>query len=102
MVAEMIHTASLIHDDIIDDADTRRGRPSINRIWGEKKALLTGNFIVAQASHALACMDNSHVIELLSSVAEDIVHGKFLWAKLQLIFWKMYWSIVSVSRYSNA
>lgn len=37
MVTEMIHTASLIHDDIIDGADTRRGKPSVNKIWGERK-----------------------------------------------------------------
>lgn len=37
MISEMIHTASLIHDDIIDGADTRRGKPSVNKLWGEKK-----------------------------------------------------------------
>lgn len=37
MVTEMIHTASLIHDDIIDGADTRRNKPTVNKLWGEKK-----------------------------------------------------------------
>ena len=37
MVSEMIHTASLIHDDIIDGADTRRNKPTVNKLWGERK-----------------------------------------------------------------
>ena len=36
-IAEMIHTASLVHDDVIDAADSRRGRPSVNVLWGQKK-----------------------------------------------------------------
>lgn len=37
MISEMIHTASLVHDDVIDDSDTRRGKNTINKVWGEKK-----------------------------------------------------------------
>lgn len=77
-VAEMIHTASLIHDDIIDGADTRRGKPSVNKIWGEKKAVLAGNFVLTQASRALASHNNSHVIDLLTNVIEDLVRGEVM------------------------
>lgn len=38
-IAEMIHTASLVHDDVIDAADSRRGRPSVNILWGQKKVI---------------------------------------------------------------
>jgi len=41
MIAEMIHTSSLMHDDVIDAADTRRGKPSINQIWGQRKVSIT-------------------------------------------------------------
>lgn len=40
-IAEMIHTASLVHDDVIDGADSRRGRPSVNILWGQKKVKLS-------------------------------------------------------------
>ena len=78
VAAEMIHTASLIHDDIIDDADIRRNRPTVNRIWGESKATAAGKFVVSQASCALARMGNSRAIDLLATAAEDIVYGKLL------------------------
>ncbi len=48
MLVEMIHTASLIHDDVIDEADTRRGRPSINARWQSRRAVLLGDFILAR------------------------------------------------------
>ncbi len=48
MLVEMIHTASLIHDDVIDEADTRRGRPSINARWQSHKAVLLGDYILAR------------------------------------------------------
>ncbi len=48
MMVEMIHVASLIHDDVIDDADTRRGRPSLNALWQSKRAVLTGDYILAK------------------------------------------------------
>lgn len=75
----MIHTASLIHDDIIDDADIRRGQPTVNRIWGERKATAAGKFIVSQASCALARMGDSRVIDLLATAMEDVVYGKLLY-----------------------
>ncbi len=48
MMVEMIHVASLIHDDVIDNADTRRGKPSLNALWQSKRAVLTGDYILAR------------------------------------------------------
>ncbi|MEG1405807.1 MAG: polyprenyl synthetase family protein, partial [Alistipes sp.] len=48
MLVEMIHTTSLIHDDVIDEADTRRGKPSINARWQSHKAVLLGDYILAK------------------------------------------------------
>ena len=48
MLVEMLHTASLIHDDVIDESDTRRGRPSVNARWQSHKAVLLGDFILAR------------------------------------------------------
>ena len=52
MIAEMIHTASLMHDDVIDHADTRRGKSSINSVWGQRKVsfFLTANTFLANDS----------------------------------------------------
>ncbi|EPY75545.1 hypothetical protein CB1_001629007 [Camelus ferus] len=74
----MIHTASLVHDDIIDDASSRRGKHTVNKIWGEKKAVLAGDLILSAASMALARIGNTTVISILTQVIEDLVRGEFL------------------------
>uniref|UniRef100_A0A4X2MBQ9 All trans-polyprenyl-diphosphate synthase PDSS1 n=2 Tax=Vombatus ursinus TaxID=29139 RepID=A0A4X2MBQ9_VOMUR len=78
LIAEMIHTASLVHDDIIDDASSRRGKDTVNQIWGEKKAVLAGDFILSVASVALARIGNTTIISVLTQVIEDLVRGEFL------------------------
>jgi decaprenyl-diphosphate synthase subunit 1 len=78
MVAEMIHTASLVHDDVIDTADTRRGKASVNILWGQKKAILAGDYIISRASQMLARLQNDEVIFALSQVLLDLVQGEFM------------------------
>ncbi|XP_074049141.1 all trans-polyprenyl-diphosphate synthase PDSS1 isoform X2 [Macrotis lagotis] len=78
LIAEMIHTASLVHDDIIDDASSRRGKHTVNQIWGEKKAVLAGDFILSAASVALARIGNATIVSVLTQVIEDLVRGEFL------------------------
>ncbi|MEE6466963.1 hypothetical protein FKM82_007106 [Ascaphus truei] len=78
IIAEMIHTASLVHDDVIDGANSRRGKNTVNQIWGEKNAVLAGDFILSAASVALARIGNTTVISVLSPVLEDLVRGEFL------------------------
>ncbi|XP_036375026.1 decaprenyl-diphosphate synthase subunit 1-like [Megalops cyprinoides] len=78
MISEMIHTASLVHDDVIDGSDTRRGKTTINEVWGERKAILAGDFILSVASMALARIGNTTVVSVLSQVIEDLVRGEFM------------------------
>ncbi|KAG7487453.1 hypothetical protein MATL_G00023610 [Megalops atlanticus] len=78
MISEMIHTASLVHDDVIDGSDTRRGKSTINEVWGERKAILAGDFILSAASVALARIGNTTVVAVLSQVIEDLVRGEFM------------------------
>eukprot|EP00164_Ancoracysta_twista_P007663 GFYU01010920.1.p1 GENE.GFYU01010920.1~~GFYU01010920.1.p1 ORF type:complete len:422 (-),score=92.88 GFYU01010920.1:74-1339(-) len=78
MITEMIHTASLVHDDVIDLAETRRGYPSVNSTFGNKTAVLAGDFLLARASLELARMRNVEVIELLSLVIEHLSTGEMM------------------------
>ncbi|KAM4689362.1 all trans-polyprenyl-diphosphate synthase PDSS1 [Discoglossus pictus] len=78
IVAEMIHAASLVHDDVIDGSSSRRGKSTVNQIWGEKKAVLAGDFILSAASLVLARIGNTSVISVFSQVIEDLVRGEFL------------------------
>jgi geranylgeranyl pyrophosphate synthase len=75
-ITEMIHTASLFHDDVIDKADTRRGAPSANGAFGNKLAILAGDFLLARASVGLARLRSLETVELLSTVIEHLVKGE--------------------------
>ncbi|ORX87171.1 terpenoid synthase [Basidiobolus meristosporus CBS 931.73] len=75
-IVEMIHTTSLVHDDVVDDSPTRRGAPSTNATFGNRSAVLAGDFILARSSIALARLRNPEVTELLATVMEDLVDGE--------------------------
>eukprot|EP00891_Asterochloris_glomerata_P009760 jgi/Astpho2/9760/Aster-03737 len=75
-ITEMIHTASLVHDDVLDECDTRRGQSTVNKIFGTRIAVLTGDFLFAQSSWFLANLDNLEVIKLISQVIADFANGE--------------------------
>ncbi|CAG8458608.1 4196_t:CDS:2 [Acaulospora colombiana] len=77
-ITEMIHTASLLHDDVIDVSESRRNLPSANASYGNKLTILAGDFLLARASVALARLRNPEVIELLSTVIANLVEGEFM------------------------
>ena len=76
MIAEMIHTASLLHDDVIDDATTRRNKPSVNRVFSQKQTILAGDFILSRSSILLARLGNTKVVEYYSQIIEDLIKGE--------------------------
>merc|ERR1719328_124574 len=73
IISEMIHTASLVHDDILDHAETRRGKVSVNLRWGGQKSTMAGAYILAVASKLLARTGSQEVVEILSQVLADLV-----------------------------
>ncbi|KAJ7525669.1 hypothetical protein O6H91_17G061100 [Diphasiastrum complanatum] len=75
-ITEMIHTASLIHDDVLDESDIRRGKKTIHQIYGTRVAVLAGDFMFAQSSWYLANLDNLEVIKLISQVIRDFASGE--------------------------
>ena len=80
-IVEMIHTASLLHDDVIDSSDARRGRASGNIAFTNKMAVLAGDFLLGRASVAIARLRNPEVIELLSTTIANLVEGEFMQLK---------------------
>lgn len=82
-IAEMIHTASLIHDDVIDVSDMRRGARTVHKIFGNKVAVLAGDFLLARASVLLARLGDTKVVELMATVLEDMVHGEMMQARAE-------------------
>lgn len=80
-IAELIHTASLLHDDVIDHSVSRRGAPSANLEFGNKMAVLAGDFLLGRASVALARLRHVEVVELLATVIANLVEGEFMQLK---------------------
>lgn len=77
-IVEMMHTASLLHDDVIDASALRRGAPSAPAAFGNKRAVLAGNFVLGRASVALARLGDSEATELIASVLANLVEGEIL------------------------
>src|SRR6266478_209923 len=77
-VVEMIHTATLVHDDVIDIAKTRRGRPSSNAIWGNHTCVLAGDWLYMQAFQLALRERNFRVLDLLISLTQMMVEGELL------------------------
>ncbi len=75
-ITEMIHTASLVHDDVVDEADTRRGVETVHSRFDPRIAVLAGDFLFAQASWHLANLENLEVVKLLSRVIMDLAEGE--------------------------
>jgi all-trans-nonaprenyl-diphosphate synthase len=75
-ITEMIHTASLFHDDVVDEADVRRGVETVNYRFGNRIAIQAGDFMFAQASWYLANLDSLPVVKLLSEVIKDFAEGE--------------------------
>ncbi|MGD0829425.1 MAG: polyprenyl synthetase family protein [Terracidiphilus sp.] len=77
-VVEMVHTATLVHDDIIDGAELRRGRPSANTTWGNEKCVLAGDWLYMQAFKVALDEKNLRVLELLIGLTQQMVEGELL------------------------
>jgi len=77
-VVEMIHSATLIHDDVIDGADTRRGRPSANSRWGNHMSVLAGDWLYMQSFQMALGERNFQILDILIELTQSMVEGELL------------------------
>ena len=77
-VMELLHIATLIHDDIVDDAEYRRGWPSLNRVWKNKISLLMGDYVLSKSLIYMVKMKNFKVLDSIGRTAEDLSSGELL------------------------
>jgi geranylgeranyl pyrophosphate synthase len=73
---ELLHTATLVHDDIVDNSPVRRGKPTVSRAWGEDRALLLGDYLFAKAGSLVAGTGNLRAIKLFSETLMTISAGE--------------------------
>lgn len=85
VLTELIHTASLVHDDVIDSASLRRGQETVNRRWNEKLAVLIGDLLFAQASVCLSRLMNPVVVGIYGQVLGDLCAGEIRQMRQQFV-----------------
>ncbi len=74
--AEIMHTATLVHDDTIDDSPVRRGRPTVYKLWGKEKEILLGDYLFAEAGALTATTQNLRAIKLFADTLKAISSGE--------------------------
>jgi octaprenyl-diphosphate synthase len=77
-VIEFIHTATLLHDDVVDESDLRRGKESANAVWGNAASVLVGDYLYSSAFEMMVRTDNMRVMGLLSKTTTAIAEGEVL------------------------
>lgn len=75
-LTELIHTASLIHDDILDGASIRRGQETLHMLWNDKVSVITGDYLFAQASVRLGELENTDIVKIYAKVLSDLCSGE--------------------------
>ena len=75
---ELIHSATLIHDDVIDGANTRRGRPSANSRWGNHRSVLAGDWLYMQSFQMALTERNFKILDVLIELTQDMVEGELV------------------------
>ena len=77
-VVEFIHTATLLHDDVVDESALRRGRPTANSLFGNAASVLVGDFVYSRAFQMMVSVDNMRVLEVLADATNVIAEGEVL------------------------
>ncbi|MDP6625268.1 MAG: polyprenyl synthetase family protein [Nitrospinota bacterium] len=77
-IVELIHAATLLHDDVVDEALLRRGNPSVNRKWGNEASVLVGDFLFSKSFSLLASEDNTKITRSVSSASRELAEGEVL------------------------
>lgn len=77
-IVEMIHTATLLHDDVVDESDVRRGRDTANHIWGNEASVLVGDFLYTRSFQMMVELENMEVMRVFAAATNTIAEGEVL------------------------
>ncbi len=75
---ELLHTASLVHDDVVDNSPLRRGLPSVQNVWGNKVAVLTGDFLLSKVISLISNLRNLQILNIISDLGMTLSSGEIL------------------------
>lgn len=77
-VIEFLHTATLLHDDVVDDSHLRRGKKTVNAIWGNSPSILVGDFLISRAFQLIVSLGNMRALQVISNATNQIAEGEVL------------------------
>jgi octaprenyl-diphosphate synthase len=77
-IIELLHTATLIHDDVVDSSDMRRGAPSVNSIWENKISVLIGDYLFAEVLYNLTKLNDPKMLKIIASITRQMSQGELL------------------------
>ena len=77
-IIEFIHTATLLHDDVVDDSELRRGRHTANAVWGNPASVLTGDFLYSRAFQMMVRVDHMRVMQIMADATNRIAEGEVM------------------------
>ncbi|MBT6733355.1 MAG: octaprenyl diphosphate synthase, partial [Acidiferrobacteraceae bacterium] len=77
-VIEFIHTATLLHDDVVDESELRRGRETANDLWGNAASVLVGDFLYSRAFQMMVAVDHMRVMEIMATTTNAIAEGEVM------------------------
>ncbi len=77
-IVEFIHTATLLHDDVVDNAETRRGSATANIVWGNESSVLVGDFLFSKSFDLMVLNQNDEILKVMSKATTDLAEGEIL------------------------
>ena len=77
-VVEMVHIATLVHDDVLDEADMRRRAATVNRLWGNERAVLMGDFLISHAFHLCSSLDSQYAARVIGATTDTVCEGEMM------------------------
>ncbi|MGE0479996.1 MAG: polyprenyl synthetase family protein [Phycisphaerae bacterium] len=77
-VVEMVHIATLVHDDVLDEADIRRRVATVNRLWGNERAVLLGDYLISHAFHLCSSLDSQYASRLIGRTTNTVCEGEMM------------------------
>ena len=89
---ELIHMATLVHDDVVDDSELRRGKPTVKYIYGDRVAMYTGDYILARALETITLVEKPEVHKVLSKTLIEVVEGEIAQIKDRYVLDQEIWN----------
>src|SRR5699024_10741328 len=96
------HMATLVHDDVVDDSELRRGKPTVRSIYGDRVAMYTGDYILARALETITLIEKPELHKVLSKTIIEVVEGEIAQIKDRYVLNQVVWNYIRLNKRKTA